>query len=248
MDGQLIYANPAFQQMSGFGDGALGRMLADFYTPENFARLSNEVIPPLLQEGAWRGVLQIRRPDGSEWMGQTSAFVLTGPTGEPTGMAAIFRDITEQLQAEQERITHIRMIEEQQVALRELGTPLIPIADGVIAMPLIGAIDASRAQQILEALLQDLSARHAAVAILDITGLKVVDNHVATVLVRTAQAAKLLGAEVVLTGIRPWVAQSLVEMGAELHGIVTCGTFQNGIAYALNHSNQRSGAGRGRRV
>ncbi|WP_437967164.1 PAS domain S-box protein [Sorangium sp. So ce260] len=233
MSGEVVYANLAFKTMSGFGDRAVGRGLTDFYSPESFTQLSTEVLPALTKDGAWRGVLKIQRPDGSEWMGQTSAFVLSSPTGEPTGMAAFFRDITEQLRYEQETLAQMQVIQAQQAALRELGTPLIPIADGVIAMPLVGTIDSERAQQILETLLTALGEKHAAVAILDITGVKSVDGEVAAALVRVAQAARLLGADVVLTGIRPVVAQALVDLGTELRGLVTCGTLQSGIAYAL---------------
>jgi rsbT co-antagonist protein RsbR len=236
MEGAIVYANPAFKAMSGFGDRAIGSMLADFYTPEQFAYLSEKVVPTLTTHGHWSGVLQIRRPDGDEWIGQTSAFLIASQAGAPTGMAAIFRDITAQVRAEQERLAHVRVIEAQRVALRELSTPLIPIADGVIAMPLVGEIDSERADQILESLLAEIGAQRAEVAILDITGVQVVDTRVAAILVRVAQAARLLGAEVVLTGIGPSVAQSLVALGAQLRGIITCGSFQRGIAYALRRT------------
>ncbi|WP_437736173.1 PAS domain S-box protein [Sorangium sp. So ce1335] len=235
LTGEVTYANLAFKTMSGFGDAAVGRPLVDFYAPEDFAQLSNEVMPALKKDGAWRGVLKILRPDGSAWMGQLSAFAIMGPTGEPTGLSAFFRDITEQLRYEQETLAQVQLIQAQQAALRELGTPLIPIADGVIAMPLIGTLDRERAQQILETLLNALGERQAVVAILDITGVKHVDGEVAAALIRIAQAARLLGAEVVLTGIRPVVAQALVDLGTELRGLVTCGTLQTGIAYALAH-------------
>ncbi|WP_437954457.1 STAS domain-containing protein [Sorangium sp. So ce119] len=233
LTGVVTYANLAFKSMSGFADGGVGQPLSVFYSPEDFAQLSSVVMPALATEGAWRGVLRILRPDGSTWMGQLSAFALVGPTGEPTGFAAFFRDITEQLRYEQETLAQMQVIQVQQAALRELGTPLIPIADGVIAMPLIGTIDGERAQQILETLLNALGERQATVAILDITGVKHVDGDVAAALVRVAQAARLLGAEVVLSGIRPVVAQALVDLGTELRGLVTCGTLQSGIAYAL---------------
>lgn len=233
MAGEVVYANAAFKAMSGFGDGAVGRSMTDFYSPESYHQLSMEVVPTLTRSGTWRGVLRIRRPDGSEWLGQTSAFMLVGPTGEPTGMAAFWRDVTEQIRNEQEKLAQMQVIEAQQAALRELGTPLIPIADGVIAMPLIGTIDRERTEQILETLLGALGEKQAAVAILDITGVKAVDDEVAAALVRVAQAARLLGAEVVLTGIRPIVAQAMVDLGVELRGLVTCGTLQNGVAYAL---------------
>ncbi|MGB9631922.1 MAG: PAS domain S-box protein [Chloroflexaceae bacterium] len=144
------------------------------------------------------------------------------------------RDITKQRRAERERqAMQEQIIEAQQATLRELSTPLMPIADGVVAMPLIGTIDTLRAQQIMDALLQGIADHHARVAILDITGVKVVDTQVATALIRSAQAARMLGARVVLTGISPEIAQTLVHIGADLREMITKPTLQQGIAYVL---------------
>jgi rsbT co-antagonist protein RsbR len=122
--------------------------------------------------------------------------------------------------------------------LRELSTPLIPISDAVVVMPLIGAIDSRRAQQVMETLLQGLAQRQAETAILDITGVPVVDTQVANALIAAAQAVKLLGATVVLTGIRPEVAQTLVGLGIDLRGIITRASLQSGITYALGRRQQ----------
>lgn len=245
MEGRVIYANPAFKERSGFGEQAIGRLLSEFYTPENFALLQQETLPVLVKNGEWQGHLYIRRPDGSEWVGQTNAFMVMSPDGTPTGMAAVFRDVTAQIEAEKERAKmHEQVLEAQQRALRELSTPLMPIADGVIALPLIGAIDSVRAQQITETLLHGISAHRAAVAILDITGIRAIDAPVAGAVLRAAQAAKLLGTEVVVTGMSAELAQAIVAAGLELTGIVTLSTFQSGIAYALERSKQRAPAGR----
>jgi rsbT co-antagonist protein RsbR len=126
------------------------------------------------------------------------------------------------------------LIAAQQAALAELSTPLIPLAEGVIAMPIVGAIDSGRAQRIMEALLEGISFQQAETAILDITGVRVVDTQVADALLRAAQAAKLLGARVVLTGISAEVAQAIVHLGANLGSVVTRSNLQSGIAYALD--------------
>uniref|UniRef100_UPI002ACE3C51 STAS domain-containing protein n=1 Tax=Chloroflexus sp. TaxID=1904827 RepID=UPI002ACE3C51 len=149
----------------------------------------------------------------------------------------IVRDITEQRRAERERqmlAVQEQAIQAQQAVLRELSTPLLPIADGVVVMPLIGAIDTARAQQILEALLAGVSRYRAKFAIIDITGVKVVDTQVAGALIRAAQAVGLLGAQVVLTGISPEIAQTLVHIGVTMQGLVTRATLQEGVAYALH--------------
>ena len=123
------------------------------------------------------------------------------------------------------------LISTQAAAIRELSTPLIPITDDVLVMPLIGAVDSRRAHDVLERLLAGMAELRARAVIVDITGVNVVDTQVADALLRAAQAIRLLGARVVLTGIRPEVAQTLVGLGVDLRHIVTLSTLQAGIAY-----------------
>jgi rsbT co-antagonist protein RsbR len=232
LNGTFFYANPAFQQMTGFGSEVIGRTIFDIYveTPEQLGAAAQQVV----QTGFWKGQLTYRRPDGSTFPGAVSVFLMRNQSGEPTGFGAVARDITVELRAESERIAlQTQVIEAQQAALRELSTPLIPLADGVVAMPLIGSIDSSRAQLVIETLLQGVAEQKAHTTIIDITGVPVVDTQVASALLRAAQAVKLLGAKVVLTGIRPEVAQTLVGLGLDLSGITTRGTLQSGVAEAL---------------
>jgi anti-anti-sigma factor len=130
---------------------------------------------------------------------------------------------------------HDEVIHSQAATLQEISSPLIPISDTVMVMPLIGAIDERRAQHIMESLLEGISLNGTRLVILDITGVPLVDTQVANVLIQAAQAVKLLGAQVMLTGMRPEVAQALVGLGIGLDGIMTRSTVQNGIAYALEH-------------
>lgn len=104
-----------------------------------------------------------------------------------------------------------------------------PIVTGA---PPIGSLDERRAQQVLDMLLHGVAGRRAQTVILDITGVPVVDTQVANALVRAAQSVKLLGAQVVLTGIRPEVAQTLVGLGTNLTDIITRSSLQSGIAFA----------------
>ncbi|WP_437765902.1 PAS domain-containing protein [Sorangium sp. So ce281] len=166
----------------------------------------------------------------------TVKFPIHDERGTPIGMGGIVTDITSLKRAEAERAAlQEEIIFAQQAALRELSTPLIPLADRVVAMPLVGAIDSGRAEQIMETLLSGISSQGAHTAILDITGVRAVDTHVADALTRTARAAQLLGTRVVLTGVRPEVAQTLVTLGVDLSGITTLSTLQSGIAHALRH-------------
>jgi PAS domain S-box-containing protein len=144
-------------------------------------------------------------------------------------------DVTEQveMQAERERMQEER-IASQQATLRELSTPLIPISENVVIMPLIGTIDSQRAQLVMETLLEGVAHYQAEIALLDITGVQTVDTQVADALVRAAQAVKLLGAQVMLTGIQPQIAQMLVHLGVDLSAIDTRGSLQAGIAAVLH--------------
>ncbi|WP_437940098.1 AAA family ATPase [Sorangium sp. So ce341] len=145
-------------------------------------------------------------------------------------------ELDERSRAERERAAlQEEIIAVQDERLKELSTPLIPISDRVVVMPLIGTMDARRAEQVLATALHGVQASGADVVILDITGIKQVDAGVACTLVRTASALRLLGAKAVLTGVRAEVAQALVGLDVDLRGIVTLGTLQSGIAYALKH-------------
>lgn len=174
------------------------------------------------------------RADGTQSWLRTSKAPLRDSAGAIVGILVMYEDITSRKQEEEERARlKDDLIHAQATALAELSTPLIPISDDTVVMPLIGTIDTRRAQQVIEGLLVGIVETHAQIAILDITGVPVVDTQVANALVRAAQAVKLLGARVVLTGIRPEVAQTLVGLGVDLSGIVTRSTLQSGIAFAL---------------
>jgi rsbT co-antagonist protein RsbR len=124
-------------------------------------------------------------------------------------------------------------IEAQRYTIRELGTPILPLYEGVIALPLVGAIDSYRATQVLERLLEAISAKQADIVILDITGVPVVDTGVANYLLQTARAAQLIGAQVVLVGIGAEIAQTLVQLGVNLAQLKVYANLQAGISYAL---------------
>ena len=172
-------------------------------------------------------------PNGMLWT--TSTFAPMRDTdGRITHILSSWKDITADKQsalAEQQR--QEERIEQQTATLAEMSTPLLTISDTTVVMPLIGAVDSRRVTQIMDTLLQGVATSRASIVILDITGVSVVDTQVADAFIRASQAVSLLGAQVVLTGIRPEVAQTLVQLGVDLRSIITRGTLQDGIAYAL---------------
>jgi PAS domain S-box-containing protein len=141
-------------------------------------------------------------------------------------------------EAEQARLRE-RVMRAQEELLAELSTPLIPLSREIVLVPIIGAVDSNRARQMIDALLRGLEQTRSPVAIMDITGVAVVDEHVANTLLQSAQAARLLGTDVILTGIRSGVARSLVRLGLDLSGVSTRKTLQEGIALAHEHLRRR---------
>ena len=132
-----------------------------------------------------------------------------------------------------------QIIADQSAAMLELSTPVMKLWEGVIAVPLVGTLDSARTQLVMEKLLETLVATGADHAVLDITGVPTVDTEVAQHLLKTVSAARLLGTECIVSGIRPQVAQTMVSLGIEFGDIATKATLADALAHALNRSGQR---------
>ena len=132
-----------------------------------------------------------------------------------------------------------QIIADQAAAMLELSTPVIRLWEGVIAVPLVGALDSARTQLVMEKLLETLVATGAGHAVLDITGVPTVDTEEAQHLLKTVSAARLLGAECIISGIRPQVAHTIVSLGIEFGDIATKATLADALAHALDRRGQR---------
>jgi rsbT co-antagonist protein RsbR len=125
-----------------------------------------------------------------------------------------------------------RIIRQQQEAIRELSTPVLPVRERLLILPIIGIIDPQRARQLTEQLLHGIRINRAKVVVMDITGVPAMDVTVANHLVQTVEAARLLGATVIVTGLSPEIAQTLVTIGVDLGKMNTVGDLQGGIEEA----------------
>lgn len=125
------------------------------------------------------------------------------------------------------------IIRRQQQELLELSTPVIKLWEGVLAVPMIGTLDSSRTQLVMEALLERIAAGGARLAIIDITGVPTVDTLVAQHLLKTVSAIRLMGADCIISGIRPQIAQTMVHLGIELQGISTKSSLADALALAF---------------
>lgn len=128
---------------------------------------------------------------------------------------------------------HEAVLREQLAIVRQLSTPIMPVYAGVLVLPLIGPVDAERAAQITESLLLAIGKERAAVVIIDITGVPAIDERIAGWLTQAVGATRLLGAQVVLVGIGPAIAQTIVQGGVDLGGAVTLADLKAGLEYAL---------------
>ncbi|WP_437758918.1 PAS domain-containing protein [Sorangium sp. So ce1389] len=180
----------------------------------------------LLEDGTHSCEYRLRHKDGNyRWIHDDSK-VVRDAEGNAVEVVGSWQDMTERHESEQ-------MIRRQAAALLELSTPLIPVSDDILVMPLIGVVDSRRAGQVLEMLLKGIVQRSARVAILDITGVGIVDTKVADTFMRIARAVQLVGTSFILSGIRPDVAQTLASLGADLKGLTTHSTLQAAIRQAM---------------
>jgi rsbT co-antagonist protein RsbR len=130
------------------------------------------------------------------------------------------------------------IIARQQEEMMELSTPVVQLWHGVLALPVIGTLDSARTQVVMENLLQKIVDTGASIAIIDITGVPMVDTLVAQHLLKTVAAARLMGAECIVSGIRPQIAQTIVHLGVDLNEVVTKSTLADAFAVALDRTGQ----------
>ncbi len=171
--------------------------------------------------------------DGKTAYYDVSAYPIYGKS-EIEAFVHIARDVTDNILAKE------NLMKAQQQALMEMSAPEVKVWDGILMMPLIGTIDSWRAQQIMETLLTAIEETQAKVAILDVSGIPVVDSLVARHLMRTVTAAKLMGSECIVTGIKSKISQTMVQLGVDFAGIITKSTLADGLKMALEATGQRT--------
>jgi rsbT co-antagonist protein RsbR len=133
-------------------------------------------------------------------------------------------------------VTREELISRQQQELLELSTPVVKLWDGILALPIIGTLDSARTQVVMENLLQTVVATNSKYAIIDITGVPTVDTLVAQHLLKTITAARLMGAECIISGVRPQIAQTIVHLGINLEDVITKAKLSDAFALALDKS------------
>jgi rsbT co-antagonist protein RsbR len=134
------------------------------------------------------------------------------------------------------QVSREEVIGRQQTELLELSTPVVKLWDGILALPMIGTLDSARTQIVMESLLQKIVETESQIAIIDITGVPTVDTLVAQHLLKTVTAIRLMGADCIISGVRPQIAQTIVHLGVDLQGVTTKANLADALALALKRS------------
>ncbi|WP_437683347.1 PAS domain-containing protein [Sorangium sp. So ce131] len=156
--------------------------------------------------------------------------------GEVDVVIGITLDLTESRRAALELRERLALIERQQQIIRQLSTPILQVWNGVLALPMIGVVDSARTADVMDSLLQAVVRTQARYALLDLTGVEAVDTKTASYLVELVRAIRLLGAEGIITGIRPSVAQTMVSLGLDLAEITTLSDLQAGLKHCIGRA------------
>jgi PAS domain S-box-containing protein len=236
-EGNITYVNPGGARMIGYDDpaDAMDRSIVDMHLPEDAQRVAQEGIPMAMEKGEWRGENRLMHRDGHLIPVDQTIFPVYDKQGEILTMATIMIDITDRKRDEEERKRlQQEIIEAQRLALQELSTPIIPVMDRIIVMPLVGSIDTMRARDIMRALLEGISEHRASYVILDVTGVPIMDTGIVNHINKTIQAAQLKGAQTIVTGISDAVAEAVVDLGIDWSAVETLSDLRTGLIVALN--------------
>ena len=239
-NGRVASWNPGSEIIMGYrSDEIIGQHFSRFFPSEEVQRgrpekeLKVATAEGRSEDEGWR----IRKDRSRFWSNEVIT-VLRDQGGTLCGFGKVMRDLTERKRAEEKATLQAREI-------LEISTPVIQIWDGVLMAPLVGTLDSERTQQLMERLLERIVETNSAVALLDVTGVPTIDTRTAQHLAETTTAVRLLGAQAVLTGVRPAIAQTLAHLGVDLGDITTRSSLAAGLRVALDLLNLQVVSGNG---
>jgi PAS domain S-box-containing protein len=220
--------NRGAEAITGYrADEVVGQPVSIFYTEEDrSAGLLDQELRTARETGRFEYEGWRVRKGGERYWASVALAPIRDAAGNLTGYVKVASDITERRENEQR-------LRRQSEEILELSTPVIQVWDKVLALPIIGTLDSTRAARLTEGLLQRISESQCEVVILDVSGVPTFDTAIAQHLLRTVQAATLMGAESILSGVRPETAQSMVQLGVELGDLRTRNTFRDALKLAL---------------
>ena len=239
LTGQFISINPATTTLTGFdARELLYTPFLNLTVPDHMAMVRNSFERTLRGESQHCEIAVIHKAGHRvEWSITNVPIVVNE---QIVGVYGIAKDITQRkqaLQALQQNEADLRTVQQQLLdTIQALSTPVLTIHDQILVLPLIGTMNSARSRQLMETMLAGVEQHRANVVLLDVTGVPVIDTVVASHLLQATQAVRLLGAQVVLVGISPTIAQTLVQLGVDLRSLITHANLASGLQYALKQS------------
>lgn len=236
-EGNVASWNEGAQKFKGYqAEEIVGKNFSIFYTPEDITsgkpgqELKVAADQGQFEDEGWRV-----RKDGSKFWANVTITALRDPDGSLRGFGKVTRDLTERKLIEEalKQKAGNEAISRRAQEILDISTPVVQVWEGVVLAPLIGSLDSQRTQQLMEKLLEAIVETRSSVALVDITGVPAVDTATGRHLVETMSAVRLLGANVILTGVRPAIAQTLVHLGVDLAGVTTRASLSAGLRTAM---------------
>ena len=228
--GLVLTWNEAAKRLKGWqAEEIIGQSFARFYPPEDIARGKTEMeLKTASEQGRFEDEGWRVRKDGSRYWANVIITSLRDKEGRLRGFGKVTRDLSERKKSEER-------LKKQAEEIMEMATvPVVQVWEGIVLVPLIGMLDSQRTQQLMERLLHRVTETGSPIALLDITGVPAVDTQTAQHLIETVSAVRLLGAEVILTGVRPVIAQTLVHLGIDLANVITRASLAAGLRMAFD--------------
>jgi PAS domain S-box-containing protein len=229
-EGHVLSWNPTAERLKGWkAEEIIGQHISRFYVPEDLQQGKTEsdlkiaVHEGRFEDDGWRV-----RKDGTRFWASVSITALRDGDGKIRGFGKVTRDLTDRRLAEE------KLRKQNQDILEMVAVPVVQLWDGIVLVPLIGTLDSQRTQQLMDRLLNRVMETSSPVAILDITGVPTIDTQTAQHLIEAISAVRLLGSEVVVTGVRPVIAQTLVHLGIDLTNVTTRSSLAAGLRMALD--------------
>ena len=236
-EGRFRFMNATgYEGFGGSLDALIGKTDADFLDEESAAKLRQTEVEAM-ETGVPYHAEELPRPN--QWVLTTKKPVYDDSEAV-LGLVCISRDINEFKAAQDRQAEQQRIIEMQRSVLDDVSTPVIPIMEGILILPLIGSLDTHRAQHLMRSLLEGITQHRAKVIIMDITGVPMVDTGIADYLNKTIQAARLKGAHTIVTGISDAVSETIIDLGIDWNEIDTLRDLQSGLDAAIAFMEKRT--------
>ncbi len=236
-EGKVCSWNEGAHRIKGYtANEILGKHLSVFYTPEDVRSGKTEKeLASAAKEGRFEDEGWRVRKGGTRFWANVVITALYNEDGNLRGFAKVTRDMTERKQAEEALAQKAasEALSRRAQEILDISTPVVQVWEGIILAPIIGTLDSQRTQQLTEKILNGIVETRSTVALIDITGVPAVDTQTARHLIESITAVRLLGADVILTGIRPAIAQTLVHLGIDLSGVTTRSSLSSGLRAAM---------------